>query len=53
VAAVHVGVGHDDDLAVAQLLGVELLLADAGAQGADDGADLLVPSILSSGPSPR
>jgi hypothetical protein len=28
MGAVHVGVGHDDDLVVAQLVGVELVLAD-------------------------
>ena len=41
VGAVHVGVGHDDDPAVAQLGDVEVVLADAGAQGRDQGADLL------------
>ena len=41
VGAVHVGVGHDDDAVVAQLGDVEVVLADAGAQGGDQGADLL------------
>ena len=31
VRAVHVRVGHDDDLAVAQLGEIEIVLADAGA----------------------
>ena len=38
--AVDVGVGHDDDLVVAQLAEVEIV-ADAGAQGGDQRADLL------------
>ena len=38
--AVDVGVGHDDDLVVAQLVEVEFLAADAGAQRGDQGADL-------------
>ena len=37
--AVDVGVGHDDDLVVAQLVGVELVLADAGAERGDQRAD--------------
>src|SRR3546814_4451081 len=41
VAAVHIGVGHDDDLVVAQLVDVELVAADAGAERGDQGADLL------------
>ena len=41
VRAVDVGVGHDDDLVVARLLEVELV-ADAGADGADHGEDLVV-----------
>ena len=47
VGAVHVGVGHDDNLVVAGLVGVEAAdgvaaLADAGADGGDEGADFLV-----------
>ena len=38
--AVDVGVGHDDDLVVAQLLDVELVAADAGAERGDERADL-------------
>ena len=38
---VHVGVGHDDDFMVAELIGVELL-PDARPQGGDDGAELVV-----------
>ena len=41
MGAVDVGVRHDDDLVVAQLVGVELLLADAGAERGDQRADLL------------
>ena len=39
--AVDVGVRHDDDLVVAQLVGVELVVADAGAERRDQRADLL------------
>ena len=46
VRAVHVGIGHDDDLVVAQLLEVEgafaFAVADAGADGGDHGADFVV-----------
>ena len=45
VRAVHVGVGHDDDLAVAAFFHVEIV-ADAAAQGADDRADFLVAEHL-------
>ena len=41
VGAVHVGIGHDDDAVVAELGDIEVVLADAGAQGRDQGADLL------------
>ena len=48
VRAVHVRVRHDDDAVVAQLVGVELLAADAGAERRDQRADLLAAdSILS------
>ena len=40
MAAVDIGVGHDDDLVVARLVDVEILGPDAGAQGGDQGADL-------------
>ena len=40
VRAVDVGVRHDDDLVVAQLRQIEILLTDAGAERRDDGADL-------------
>jgi hypothetical protein len=36
VRPVDVGVGHDQDCAVAQLRDVELVLADAGAERGDD-----------------
>ena len=46
VRAVDVGVGHDDDLVVAQLLHVEVVAADAGAERGDQRADLLAPEHL-------
>ena len=46
VGAVHIGVGHQDDLAVADLGRIEILLADAAAQRGDHGADFLVPEHL-------
>src|SRR5690606_7591184 len=42
VGAVHVRVGHDDDLVVPRVLDVELVLADPGPDRGDDGPDLLV-----------
>src|SRR5437879_1769242 len=44
--AVHVGIRHEDDLVVAELGEVELLGADAGAQGRDEEPDLLVREHL-------
>ena len=41
VRAVNVRVGHDDDLVVAQLVDVELVTADPGAQSGDQRADFL------------
>ena len=41
MGAVDVGVGHDDDLVIAQLVDVELVLADAGAERRDQRADHL------------
>ena len=41
MGAVHVSIGHDDDLVVAHLFDVELVLADARAQSHDQRADLL------------
>ena len=41
VRTVHVRVGHDDDAVIAQLVGVVLILADAGAQHGDQGGDFL------------
>ena len=46
VRAVHVGVGHEDDFAVADLGGVEVVLADAAAERGDHGADFLVAEHL-------
>src|SRR5207253_4297822 len=45
VGAVHVGVGHDDDLVVAGVVDLEAL-AHAGADRRDDGPDLLVGEDL-------
>ncbi len=39
MAAVDVGVGHDDDLVVARLVDLEVLAPDAGAEGRDQRAD--------------
>ena len=39
--AIDVGVGHDDDLVVAQLFDVEFVAADAGAKRGDQCADFL------------
>ena len=44
--AVHVRVRHDDDAVVAQLVGVEFLAADAGAERRDQRADLLAAEHL-------
>ena len=46
VRAVHVGVGHDDDLAVTALGRIELVVADAAADGGDHLGDLLVGEHL-------
>ena len=46
VRAVHVGVGHENDFAVADLGGVEVLFADAAAERGDHGADFLVAEHL-------
>ena len=43
---VHIGIGHDDDLAVAQAVRVEVVDADPGSQGRDDREDLLVAEDL-------
>ena len=45
VRAVDIGVGHEDDLVVAQLLDVEVLV-DPGAQRGDQRLDLVVPQHL-------
>ena len=41
MGSVYVGIGHDDDLVVAELVGVELL-PDARPQGGVHGAELVV-----------
>ena len=46
MGAVDVGVGHDDDLVVAELGEVELVAADAGAERGDQRADLLARQHL-------
>ena len=54
MGAVDVGVGHDDDLVVAQLVDVELVAADAGAQRGDQRADFLAdPASCRSGRARR
>ena len=39
--AIHVGIGHDDDLVIPQLGDVEIFV-DAGSKGRDHGADLRI-----------
>ena len=46
VAAVHVRVGHENYFVVAQLCGVEIILAYAGAERSDDGANFFVAEHL-------
>ena len=46
VRPVDVRVGHQDDFVVAQLAGVKIVLADAGAERGDDGANFFVPQHL-------
>src|ERR1700760_2491267 len=43
---VDVSVGHQDDLAVAQLCRIEVVLADASAEGRDHGADFFMAQHL-------
>ena len=45
VGAVHIGIGHNDDLVIAQLFQVEVV-SDAGAQSGDDGGQLVVAVYL-------
>src|SRR5208282_2346449 len=44
--AVHIGVGHEDDLAVPQLGSVEIFCTDARSQCGDHGADFFVTEHL-------
>src|SRR6185437_890103 len=46
VAAVDVGVGHDDDAVIARLVGLEILAADAGAERLNQRPDLRRPQHL-------
>ena len=46
VRAVDIGIGHQDDLVIAQLRDIEVLDADAGSQGRDHGPDFLVAEHL-------
>ena len=46
VGAVDVSIRHDDDLVVTQLVGVELVLADRGAERSDQRADFLAGQHL-------
>ena len=41
MAAVNIGIGHDDDLVIAELLDVKLL-AESRAERRDDGGELVV-----------
>ena len=41
MAAVDIGIGHDDDLVIPELVEVEFV-ADAGAERRDDGLELVV-----------
>lgn len=41
VAAVDIGIGHDDDLVIAELIDVKLI-AQSGAERRDDGRELVV-----------
>ena len=45
MGAVHVGIGHDDDLVIAQLVQVEVV-PDARAQSGDDRGQLIVAVYL-------
>ena len=53
MGAVDVGVGHDDDAVVAQFVDVEVVGADAGAEGGDQVAICSDESTLSKRPSRR
>ena len=46
VRAVHVGVGHQDDLAVAQLRNIEIFFANARAQRGNHGANFFMAKHL-------
>jgi len=46
VAAIHVRVGHEDNFMVAQLAGIEIVLADTGTERGDDGANFFVAQHL-------
>src|SRR5207248_10953320 len=46
VRAINVGIGHENDVAVAQLGRIKIFLADAGAERGDHGADLFVTEHL-------
>src|SRR5690348_2396864 len=46
VAAVHVSVGHQNDFVIAQLGGVEIVFANAGAERGDNQAQLFVAEHL-------
>ena len=44
--AVDIGVGHDDDLVIAQFVGIEIVAADPGAERGDQSADFLARQHL-------
>ena len=39
--AVDIGIGHDDDFVIPELVGIELLAPNAGPERGDQGGDLL------------
>ena len=39
MGSVHIGIGHDNDLVVAQLCDIEIFM-DSGSEGGDHGLDL-------------
>jgi hypothetical protein len=44
--AIHISVGHDDDLVIAELRRIEIILADPGAERGNHGGDFVVGQHL-------
>ena len=44
--SVDVSIGHDDDLVIAQLVGIEFVLADGGSERGDERSDFLARQHL-------